>query len=72
MATAKTTKINRVATAPRHGLEHDCRDLNGWPHSWMGLEKDLPLGEQLVTLFRPFLADLAAESVAKHDPETRR
>jgi hypothetical protein len=29
--------------APRHGLEHYCRDLNGWPRSWMGLEKDLPL-----------------------------
>jgi len=27
---ARTTKIKR-ATAPRHGLEHYCRDLNGWP-----------------------------------------
>jgi hypothetical protein len=38
--------------------EHSCRDLNGWPRSWMGLEKDLPRGEQLVACFRPFLESL--------------
>jgi hypothetical protein len=64
MATARTTKINRAATLPRHGLEHYCRDLNGWPRSWMGLEKDLPPGEQLVTLFRPFLEYLAASNLS--------
>src|SRR5687767_801522 len=63
MATAKTTKIDR-ATAPRHGLEHYCRDLNSWPRSWMGLEKDLSPGEQLVTLFRPFLENLAASNLS--------
>ena len=60
---ARTTKINR-ATAPRHDLEHYCRDLNGWPRSWMGLEKDLPPGEQLLTLFRPFLENLAASDLS--------
>jgi hypothetical protein len=64
MATAKTTKINRAATAPRHGLEQYCRDLNGWPRSWMGLEKDLRPGEQLVMLFRPFLQHLAASNLS--------
>ena len=45
--------------------------MNGWPRSWMGLEKDLPPGEHLVTLFRPFLEHLAASnSVAKDDPKT--
>jgi hypothetical protein len=29
----------------------------------MGLEKDLPPGEQLLTLFRPFLESLAASSL---------
>jgi len=29
----------------------------------MGLEKDLPPGEQLVRLFRPFLAHLAASNL---------
>ena len=70
MATGKTTKITRAAT-PRHGLEHYCRDLNSWPDSWMGLEKDLPPGEQLVMLFRPFLehlaiSNLSPKSIQKH------
>ena len=30
----------------------------------MGLEKDLPPGEQLVTLFRPFLEHLAASDLS--------
>src|SRR5437763_13835137 len=55
---------NRAATRPRHDLEHYCRDLNGWPRSWMGLEKDLPPGEQLVVLFRPFLEHLAASKLS--------
>jgi hypothetical protein len=38
--------------------------LNGWPRSWMGLEKDLPPGEQLLTLFRPFLENLAASDLS--------
>src|SRR6266576_4679177 len=63
IAAARTTKINR-ATAPRHDLEHYCRNLNGWPRSWMGLEKDLPPGEQLLTLFRPFLENLAASDLS--------
>jgi hypothetical protein len=55
MATARTTKINRAVTVPHHGLEHYCRDLKGWPRWWMGLEKDLPPDEQVVTLLRLFL-----------------
>jgi hypothetical protein len=30
----------------------------------MGLEEDLPPGEQLLTLFRPFLQDLAASNLS--------
>jgi hypothetical protein len=64
MVKVRTPKINRAATSPRHDLEHYCRDLNGWPRSWMGLEKDLPPGEQLLTLFRPFLESLAASDLS--------
>jgi len=64
MATARSTKISRAATVPHHELEHYCRDLNGWPRSWMGLDKDLPPGEQLVTLFRPFLEHLAQSNLS--------
>jgi hypothetical protein len=61
--TARITKINR-ASSPGHDLEHYCRDLNGWPRSWMGLEKDLPPGEKLVACFRPFLEALAASDLS--------
>ena len=63
MATAKPTKITHTVTTPRHGLEHYCRDLNSWPRSWMGLEQDLPPGEQLLGLFRPFLEHLAMSNL---------
>src|SRR5580692_3840937 len=69
--TARTTNINRATALPRHHLEHYCRDLNGWPRSWMGLEKDLPPGEKLVACFRPFLealaaSDLSPKTIQKH------
>jgi hypothetical protein len=71
VATARTTKTNRAATAPRHGPEHYRRDLNNWPRSWMDLEEDLPPGEQLLVLFRPFLeylaaSDLSPKTIQKH------
>jgi hypothetical protein len=56
--------ISQLRTTPRHGLEYYCRDVNSWPRSWMGLEKDLPPGEQLVTLFRPFLEYLAMSNLS--------
>ena len=69
-AKARTTKVNRAATRPRHDLEHYCRDLNGWPRSWMGQEKDMPPGEKLVACFRPFLelaaSDLSPKTIQKH------
>jgi hypothetical protein len=70
---AKTgiTKVNRAATGPHHDLEHYCRDLNSWPRSWMGEEKDIPPGEKLVACFRPFLdaltaSDLSPKTIQKH------
>jgi len=67
---AKTSKVNRAATsawssdASAYG-----RDLDTWPRSWMGLEKDLPPGEQLVACFRPFIEHLASSSLS---PKTIR
>jgi hypothetical protein len=40
------------------------RDLHDWPRSWMGLEKDLPAGEQLVAHLRPFIEHLASSSLS--------
>jgi hypothetical protein len=45
------------------------RDLNTWPASWMGVKQDLPVGEQLLAQFRPFIAQLAA---ARLSPKTIR
>src|SRR5437667_11700088 len=62
---AKTSGVNRAATSV---LSSDasvyCRDLDNWPRSWMGLEKDLPPGEQLVVCFRPFIEHLASSSLS--------
>src|SRR5436309_15297105 len=63
-AKAGITRVNRAATPPHHDLEHYCRDLNSWPRSWMGEEKDIPPGEKLVTCFRPFLDALAASHLS--------
>ena len=69
MARARTSKISGVAIATHHNLEYYRRDLSGWPRTWMGLEKDLPPGEQLPALFRPFLESLAASDLT---PKTIR
>jgi hypothetical protein len=67
---AKTIRVNRAAkSAPSSDASAYCRDLDNWPHSWMGLEKDLPPGEQLLACFRPFIEDLASSSLS---PKTIR
>jgi hypothetical protein len=67
---AKTTRVNRATTAaPSSDASAYCRDLDNWPRSWMGLERDLPPGEQLLACFRPFIEDLASSSLS---PKTIR
>jgi hypothetical protein len=68
---ARTSTINRDIGGSRSDLERCCRGLDIWPQSWMGLEKDLPHGEKLVTCFRPFLEhlvnyDLLPKTMHKH------
>ena len=70
-AQAKTSKINRTAPVSSSLVERYCRGLAGWPRSWMGLEKDLPPGEELVACFRPFLehlvgSDLSPKTIQRH------
>jgi hypothetical protein len=67
---AKTSKVNRAARSESSSdASAYCRDLDNWPRSWMGLEKDLPPGEQLVACFRPFIEHLASSSLS---PKTIR
>lgn len=62
---AKTSRVNRAATAVASSdASAYCRDLDNWPRSWMGLEKDLPPGEQLLACFRPFIEHLASSSLS--------
>ena len=62
---AKTYKVNRAATAVASSdTSAHCRDLDNWPRSWMGLEKDLPPGEELVACLRPFIEHLASSSLS--------
>jgi hypothetical protein len=58
---AKVSKVKRAASSDASAY---CRDLDNWPRSWMGLEKDLPPGEQLVACFRPFIEHLASSSLS--------
>jgi hypothetical protein len=67
---AKVSKLNRAAPlSSSSDASAYCRDLDHWPRSWMGLEKDLPPGEELVACFRPFLEHLASSTLA---PKTIR
>jgi hypothetical protein len=68
---AKTSKVNRrlARSASSSDASAYCRDLDNWPRSWMGLEKDVPPGEQLVACFRPFIEHLAFSSLS---PKTVR
>jgi hypothetical protein len=62
---AKTSRVNRAAiSASSSDASAYCRDLDNWPRSWMGLEKDLPPGEELVVCFRPFMEHLASSSLS--------
>ncbi|SRR6266403_3294887 len=60
MANVKTSRIKRI-TPPVEATDVStyCRDLDRWPHSWMGLEKDLRPGEELLPQLRLFIEHLA-------------
>jgi hypothetical protein len=62
---AKTSKVNHAAiSVPSPDPSVYCRDLNDWPQSWMGLEKDIPPGEDLVACLRPFIEHLATSNLS--------
>lgn len=62
--------LNRTP-APVAAIEGSAygRNLGKWPRSWMGFEKDVPVGEQLVVCFRSFIEHLASSSLS---PKTIR
>jgi hypothetical protein len=67
---AKTSSVNRgVRPGVSSGVSAYVRDLDRWPRSWMGLEKDLPPGEKLLAELRPFIEHLASSNLS---PKTIR
>ena len=58
MAKARTVPHSPPADHPN--LVAVCRDLDAWPRNWMGFPEDIPPGEQIVAVVRPFLAHLFA------------
>ena len=67
----KTSTINRGVAGGHSTAERYYRQIEKWPHSWMGMEKDLPPGEKLVACFRPFIeqlacSDLSPKTIQKH------
>jgi hypothetical protein len=66
--TIAKAKASRLQRAPVPVAATDisvyCRDLDRWPRSWMGLEQDLPPGEQLLACLRPFIEHLASSTLS--------
>ena len=63
---AKTSTINRGTTSVSNSdVSTHCQDLENWPRSWMGWEKDLPPGERLVACFRPFIQHVVASGLSR-------
>lgn len=71
MAAAKTSTVSHSAPSPHSGLSTYAKDLDEWPRSWMGFEKDIPAGERIVACFRFFVLHLdrlglSRKTVRKH------
>lgn len=61
----KPSTINPVTPLPHPDISRYYADLENWPRSWMGWEKDLPPGEKLVACYRPFIEHLASSSLSR-------
>ena len=65
VSAVKTSTINRATPVPHPDITRYGADLETWPSSWMGWEKDLPPGEKLVACFRPFIEHLVSSSLSR-------
>ncbi len=55
--------MGTIVVAP--DLATYCPDLATWPASWCGEERDVIPGEQIVSVFTPFLLDLLAQGLSR-------
>src|SRR5260370_40615284 len=65
LPSGKASTIDHPPPVSQFDLYRYGADLENWPRSWMGWEKDLPPGEQLVACFRPFIEHLASSSLSR-------
>jgi hypothetical protein len=65
VSAVKPSTINRATPDPLADITRHGADLETWPRSWMGWEKDLPPGEKLVACFRPFIEYLASSGLSR-------
>ena len=63
------SREHRTTEAPSSAASAYGRDLNTWPRSWIGVDKDLLPGEQLLAWFQPFIEHLASSRLS---PKTIR
>jgi hypothetical protein len=64
-----TVSCARLSSPP--DLSRYGADVERWPRSWMGVDKDLLPGEKMVAYFRPFLeylvqSNLSRKTIRKH------
>ena len=55
--------MGTIVVAP--DLASYCPDLDTWPSSWCGEERDMIPGTQIVAVFTPFLLDLLAQGLSR-------
>src|SRR5258708_13624563 len=65
ISTGKPSTIDHAPLVPQLDLSRYGADLESWPRSWMGWEKDLPPAKKLVPCFRPFIEHLASSSLPR-------
>jgi hypothetical protein len=65
----KVRQETNMADIPAMTLAQYCPDLQSWPQRWQYDEHDLPVGQQIVECFSPFLLELLASDLA---PKTLR
>jgi hypothetical protein len=64
---SRQTKTGRpsaiVPSSPT--FEEDYLDIVGWPHRWRVEPRDLPPGERMLDIFKPFLIHLLSQELAR-------
>jgi hypothetical protein len=61
--TKTTRRSTIVPSSPT--FEEDYLDIDPWPHRWRVEPRDLPPGERMLDIFKPFLVHLLSQDLAR-------